>query len=400
MAVFFFILTLLLSAFFSGSETAFINANRLKIRARAHLDEEEEKFGSHLLVNTERLLTSILVGNNLVMVACSTVAVFVFRAYIPDSLLILVTTAFLLIFGEILPKSFAQQIPNISIKFIPPLLNVFYFLLYPLIIFAEKFSQFFVRLMGENKKAVSEFFRMQDLPLLIRKYSSPDHIGIYERRLISKAVKIGEKRVVDIMIPRTEMYGVDKNVGIDKLKQVFAETGFSRLPVYDGTQDNILGFAYLFDLLTFKNHRQVKIRKAIFLPESMSAFDALKRLKKNEKSIAVIIDEHGGTSGLVTLEDIVEELFGSIFDEFDDEAQLAKSTDARTIVASGRAEIDDIEEEYRLKLPRGEYVTIGGLVEDKLGYIPRPNEVIVFPHFKITVLESDERKVIKVKIQK
>ena len=154
MAVFFFILTLLLSAFFSGSETAFITANRLKIRARAHLDEEEEKFGSHLLVNTERFLTSILVGNNLVMVACSTVAVFVFRAYIPDSLLILVTTVFLLIFGEILPKSFAQQIPNISIKFVPPLLNVFYFLLYPLIIFAEKFSQFFVRLMGENKKAV------------------------------------------------------------------------------------------------------------------------------------------------------------------------------------------------------------------------------------------------------
>jgi putative hemolysin len=399
MAVFFFILTLLLSAFFSGSEMAFITANRLKIRAKAHI-EEEEKFGSHLLVNTERLLTSILVGNNVVMVACSSIAVFVFRPYIADSLLILVTTAFLLIFGEILPKSFAQQIPNILIKFIPPLLNIFYFLFYPLIAFAEKLSQFFVRLMGENKKAVSEFFRKQDLPLLIRKYSSPDHIGIYERLLISKAVKIGEKRVVDIMIPRTEMYGVDKSVDVDRLKQVFTETGFSRLPVYDGTPDNIQGFTYLFDLLTFKNHHRVKIRKAIFLPESMSALNALKKLRKNEKSIAVIIDEHGGTSGLVTLEDIIEELFGGIFDEFDDDTQLVKSTDDRTIIASGRAEIDDIEEEYRLKLPRGDYVTIGGLVEDRLGYIPRPNEVIAFPNFKITVLEADERKVIKVKIQK
>lgn len=397
MTLFLFIFTLLLSAFFSGSETSYVTANRLKHLLRARENSKPE-FGDFLLLDPQLFLTTTLVGNNLVMVACSSLAVLLFSHFIPESLLIIVTTTFLLLFGEIVPKSLAQQIPNRFVRVSINLMQVFYYILYPIVIIAKAFSQILLKALGEHKNSVNTFFSKKDLPILIREFSVPDTLKQQERKLISKAIRIGEKRLTEIMVPRTEIVAVDRGIDAKKLKKIFISSGYSRLPVYEEDMDHIIGFVYVFDL--FDNNASVdsKLRPVVFLPETTRVIKALKTLRNERKSMAIVVDEHGGTAGLVTVEDIIEELFGSISDEFDKEKVLSRRSGKSVIIASGRAEIHEIEEKYGMSLPKGDYVTIGGLLEAILGYIPQPGEEVEVDQYKIEVLKADQTKVIEVKI--
>ena len=380
---------------FSGSETAFISANRLKLMVQPRVKNGQL---SAILSDEERFLTTTLVGNNVVMVACSSLAVLIFAPYIPNSLLVIFTTMFLLIFGEILPKTFAQQIPNRLVRFTPILMVLFYFLFYPLVKLAEVAAELLVQLFHADRESVTRFFKKSDLPLLIRKYSS---IKFNERQLVARAVKISQKRLYDLMQPRTEITAVEIDTPKDKVGAIFHQTGLSRIPVYRGDLDHIVGFVYVLDLLTGDEISSRKvIRPAYFLPENTKAIVALNQMRKKGKSSAIVVDEHGGTAGLVTIEDLVEQLFGEIRDEFDYDQQHAQLVDEKTIIAAGRAEIDELEEMLHLSLPRGDYVTIAGLVESRLGHIPRAGEEIKLQHITIVVTQADERKIVQVRLIK
>ncbi|MBN1465395.1 HlyC/CorC family transporter [candidate division KSB1 bacterium] len=391
-----FLLTLLLSAFFSGSETAYISANRLKIRL-SHRDDDKIRSGARVLVSDQRFLSTILVGNNIVMVACSSLAVVVFSSFVNDALLVSFTTLFLLLFGEILPKSIAAQMPNLLLRLSIKVLALFYFLFYPLIWLAERLSTLLVRAIGRQTDAA--LFSRADLLVLVREYSSRSDFTAQNHKLLARALRFRDKRLWDIMVPRTEIYGVEKDDSLEVIRAMFTKSGYSRLPAYDGDLDNIVGFFYAWDFIEPFDERP-PVRPAMILPESTKVTEALHTLQRANKSIAIAVDEHGGTAGLVTIEDIVEKLVGAIADEFDYHPHTVKSTGDAAFIVDGKTSVDELRERFDIKLPDGDYVTIAGLIMHALGRIPQTGESIDFTTFKLKVLEASETRIIKVWITK
>ncbi len=393
------ILTIFFSAFFSGTETAYVSSNRLRFYLKPH-DNSDRIPGVYLLKDSRRFLTAILVGNNFANIACSTLAIAVFSVYADEKLIAVCTTIGLLIFGEILPKSIAQLMPNRIIRVAAPVLFIIYIILYPLIKLAEFIAQMAVNIFKGGQSAVTTFFRKQDLPILLREYFSTQQIGEHDRLMISRAINIDETRIGQIMVPRTEIFGIEMTIPLRDVYKRFTQTGYSRLPVYDDELDNIKGFLYFNDLLSKVNSIADIIRPALFLPKTVSVINAMNALRKQGKSIAIVIDEYGGTAGLITMEDIIEEIFGRIDDEYDDEPRHIKKFNDTAILVSGRAEINELDEKYGLRLPRGDYVTIGGLLEYQLGYIPKTGEEIDFPGCKITVTRATQSRIRQVFIKK
>ena len=243
-------------------------------------------------------------------------------------------------------------------------------------------------------------FAKNELPLLVREYAAGENFDSHDQLLLDRSLRFLEKHIWDVMVPRTDIVGVDINASRQHIFQTFKESGFSRLPVYRKNLDHIAGFYYILDF--FHNGKDLAgiMRPALVLPESMQALEALRTFQRNKVSIAVVVDEHGGTAGLVTIEDIVEMLVGAIDDEFDHNRRRIHRVGNTAIVADGRTTIDELREHFYLPLPQGEYVTVAGLIQEKLGRIAKPGENVDFPHCKIKVLESTPTRISKVWIVK
>ena len=393
-----FILTLIFSAFFSGSETAFVAANRLKLRILYHNAETGQSTHT-LLSSDQRFLTATLVGNNIMIVACSSLAVVVFSSFVSSTALVFVTTSFLLLVGEILPKSIATQMPNRLLRLSLGLLNIFYLLFYPLIWLAEALSRLIVKIFHSSQDQ-SKLFSKIELPVLVREYASTHIFDGENQLLLSRSLRFRDKRLWDIMIPRTDVIGVASRASIKGIIKTFKDSGFSRLPVYESSLDHITGFYYILDFFNDVHNVKELLRPALVLPESMNAMEALRKLQNEQVSIAVTVDEHGGTAGLVTIEDIVEKLVGAIDDEFDTTRFMIHKTGKSALIADGRITIDELGEKFDIVLPEGEYVTISGLIEEKLGRIAKAGESVDFPDYKVKVLEATKTRIVKVWITK
>ncbi|NIA29408.1 MAG: DUF21 domain-containing protein [Actinobacteria bacterium] len=389
----------LLGAFFSSSETAYVASNRLKLRLKAHEQKKDKKLFL-FLTDAPKFLTTTLVGNNVVIVACSSASVVLLSPYLSETLLVLITTVFLLLFSEILPKSIAQQIPNRFLKVMGGGVNIFYYLLLPLIKLARFMSQVLVRMFGGVDLDVETFFKKSDLPILIRKYSSSNTLSKEDRELVNRAVVIGDKRLHDVMVHRTEIIGVEMGTSIDEIISLFRKTGYSRFPIYEDSLDDVRGFIYVLDILNTKaSDPKSLIRPAVFFPETMRAINALHKLRKKRISVAIAVDEHGGTAGLVSIEDIVEELFGEIADEYDKETKITKRGQESIILTRGREEIEELVERYGLNIPKGDYVTLAGFIEARLGHIPKAGEKIRLQDFEVIIIEASPTKILKVEIR-
>lgn len=397
MALFLFILTLFLSALFSGSETAYVSSNRIKLFLRTR-DPQQYRIHDFLIQSDRRFLTSTLVGNNVVMVACSSLAVIVFSPFLSESVLVLFTSAFLLLFGEILPKSIATLIPNRLSRNTPSILFIFYILFYPLIWLSEHVSSFLTRLLREKESQASLIFTKAELPMLVNEYAQRGLLDASGHFLFHRALEIGDKRVADVMVPRTEMIALEKNTPRTDILKAFNKTGFSRLPIFADEIDHIEGLLYVLDFIPFSEDHSLHLRPALFFPSQMRVMDALKQFKQERTSMAIVVDEHGGTAGLVTIEDIVEELFGSIIDEYDISEALVHKESESTLIADGRTEIENLRLYHNLNLPTGDYVTIGGLIEDRLGTIPEKGKQIKIGHYLVTVLDVDPTRIKQVRI--
>ncbi len=399
MEIYLLILTLILSGFFSASETAYVSSNRIRYQLKAQEQKKTHPFVS-LLSNAQKFLTVTLVGNNIVMVSCSTLAIMIFSPYAAETFVVIVTTIGLLVIGEILPKSIAQQMPNRYIRLTTPVIFFFFILFYPLIKLVELIAQFIISLFKGEDSAVNNFFRKKDIPILLREYFSTTTIGDQDRQMISRAIKINDIQISEIMIHRIDISGIESKTSMKNIYKIFTQTGFSRLPVYINDLDRIIGFLYFNDLLgDIRNIKKI-IRPALILPKTVTAIKAMNTLKKEGKSIAVVIDEHGGTAGIITIEDIIEEIFGNIDDEYDYKTTTIKKVNDKTILASGRTEIKELNEKYKLKIPKGEYVTIGGYIEHQLGHIPQPGEEINLPSCKIIVTKATQTRIREVFFKK
>lgn len=400
MEILLIIIALILSAFFSGSETAYLTANKIRIEVLFRRKARGIKYVYDFITNSERFIVTTLIGNNLSNVLFSSFIVLLLRESMGESLIVLISSLTVLIFGEIIPKVIARESADHVIVHISFILRIFYFIFYPVGVFFISFSNFLFRIFRlPNEQKMENILTRRDVKRIIREGEIHGIIESSEHKIISRIFDLNKKRVKETMVPRTEIMAVEKNLSIAKLRKLIYQSGFSRLPVYEGNIDSIIGVVYAKDLFHFPKKLEEIIQEIRFVPETKSAYELLQEFRQNKNSIAIALDEYGGTAGLVTLEDVIEELFGEIYDEFDiDHKHMYYRLNPTTIIMDARAEIDEINDKFKIRIPEGDYTSIGGFVIETLGTIPEPKEGIELENCKIIVEKASEKRVIAVKI--
>ncbi len=409
-------LLLCLSALFSGSETAFTALSKLKVK---QLQEKRPKLAplfSLWLEEPHRLLTTILVGNNLVNIGASTLAASLATQYAQSAGMSNATAVgisfgamsfFILVCGEIAPKVYAQQHPEKLSVFSIRFLRGLSYLLLPVVKFLIFFSGIIIRILGGKIGRPQPFLTDQEIRSLIYTAEKEKVIEKEEREMIEGVFEVGEKRVADIMVPRVDIFALEMGTTIKEAIERFKERKFSRIPVYRDSIDNIIGILYAKDILsyeTLEKLNEVKVedflRRPMFVPKSKKLDELLKDFRKKRTHIAIVVDEYGVTAGLVTIEDILEEIVGEIVDEHEKEEKMWEVTSPNVIVVDAKLSIEEANEKLGLNLPEEEVETIGGIIMNRLGKVPEKGEILTYGNLKLIVLDADERKVKKVKIIK
>tara|TARA_R110001583_G_scaffold74355_10_gene206147 strand:- start:3010 stop:4299 length:1290 start_codon:yes stop_codon:yes gene_type:complete len=410
------ILSLVFSAFFSGMEIAFISANKIHIEIEKKQDDFLAKVLSRLTKRPSKFIATMLIGNNIALVIYGLfmgellMNWFVGLLPIQNRFLHLILTDFslftqtvistliILITAEFLPKVLFQIYANSLLKILAVPAYIFY-LLFSVI------SEFVIKL---SDIILKTFFKTDgdETQLVFSKVELGDYINeqmgsIEEEDMIDSEIQIFQNaleftlvKAREVMVPRTEIAAVELHETTKNLAKLFTETGYSKILIYKDTIDNIIGYVHSYEL--FKKPKTIKsiLRPVEFVPETMLIHDILNVLTKKRKSIAVVLDEYGGTSGLMTVEDIVEELFGEIEDEHDSTDLIEEQLDEKSYKFSARLEVDYINENYKLELPENdEYETLGGLLVNVTGEIPEKDAEIKIGKFQFTVLEVSNTKI-------
>ncbi|MFV0483500.1 MAG: hemolysin family protein [Bacteroidales bacterium] len=411
MGLFIIILMLILSAFFSGMEIAFVSSNKLQLE----LDKSQEGLSSKIInivtKNPSHYIASVLVGNNFALViyslAFSRLAEPCIRDFITSSdigvLLIQTATSTLIILflAEFLPKTLFTMNPSLIMKTFAIPLFFFYIILYPLARLMTLLSDIFLAIFkntNNKKNTKATVFSKVDLEHYLMETSEraqkDQNNIISDIKLFRNALDFSNVRLRDIMVHRTEIEAVDINTDIDKIRSLFISTGYSKLLIYEESIDNIIG--YIHSSIMFKNPSSIKehIIQIIDAPESMQANKLLSKLIKQRKSIAVVVDEFGGTAGIVTTEDILEEITGEIEDEHDKDDSVEKQIKENEYLFSAKLELDYINEEYGLNLPvDNSYDTLAGLILSKYESMPEPNTTIEFGNFSIRIIKVSKTRI-------
>jgi CBS domain containing-hemolysin-like protein len=409
------ILCLILSAFFSGMEIAFVSSNKIYLE----IEKKQDNFISKILIKlTEKpskFIASMLVGNNIAMVIYGffmgdlLMAWFVSLGYqfsdLTNLLLqTLLSTLIVLMTSEFLPKVFFQIYANSFLKFFALPAYFFYWLFYSISSFMIWISDYILKKFFKTEgDQINLSFSKIELGNYISEQmnSVQDHETVdSEIQIFQNALEFSGVKARDIMTPRTELVAVDLYSSVVDLRTLFIETGYSKILVYINTLDDIVGYVHSFEL--FKKPRTVKsvMIPVEFVPETIFIKDVMNILTKKRKSVAVVLDEYGGTSGIVTIEDIVEELFGEIEDEHDsDEALVEEQLDQSTYLFSTRLEVEYLNETYKLNIPESDsYGTLGGFIVDFSKEIPQKGEQITIQNFQFTIEEASNKKIELVKM--
>ena len=399
---------LLLSAFFSGMEIAFVSKNRLKLeidrKQSGLLDFVAKVFERH----PGQYITSILVGNNIALVVYSLYMSSLLRALAAlagwdavaqgGSVLAetLISTVVIIFVAEYLPKSIVKGNPNFYYRAFAPLLFVFYILLYPIVWLTTVVSYVILRLFGcrMKRQAPAADFNRTDLESLIEGSTEVQHDEENEIKLFQNALDFADLRVRDCMVPRVDIEAIDRTDSIRELTSRFIDTHFSRLPVYEENIDRIIGYVNTKSLFRQPATIDEILQQIDYVPESMPVQKLLTAFIKKRHSVAVVIDEFGGTAGMITIEDILEEIFGEIEDEHDDPGLVEKQMGDGEFIFSGRLEVEYINGKYHLDIPESdEYDTLAGYVIDRYQGIPSAGETILDGGRKIRVLRTESSKI-------
>ena len=391
---------LLISAFFSGSEIAFIVSNKLKLEVKARNNNYSAKNALYFAHNPDNFFSTILLGNNIVNIAFASIsAVILFKLFgLSDLEILIISTFMILIFGELIPKYFSRELADRAVLIAAIPLRAVSIIMYPFIKIISAVSSFFTQSDGAKEEKINFLFSKEDIEFLVEESLEAGMVNKSESDVIAKVLALGDQRVYEAMRPRTEIVGVDISQSMDEVIAAFIDSGYSKLPVYDENLDNIKGVVFAYDI--FKAPQELKsiIREIIFVPETKKSFDMLNEFLKRRVSIAVVIDEFGGTAGIITMEDIMEELFGEIKDEYDVEENICRRIADNSYLISGKVEIDFINEKYSLNIPAGDYETIAGFISSRLGRIPAEGENIVIDNYNIIVARATNVKIDLVKL--
>lgn len=409
-----FIICILFSVIFSSVETAFTSISHIKVSQLV----ENKVFGSKIIKKLKdepsKLLSTVLIGNNIVNISASVFATSVILAYFnalgdpnPQAILGVATiaiTLIIIVFGEIIPKNVAiRNAEKIAVIFSVPIFVVSV-ILTPVAFVLTLISKPFVMLFGGKISDKGPFLTEEDLKFLIATSSKEGIIEKKEQEMISSIFDFSDTSVKEVMTPRPDIKAVEISATIDDLLISIKETGHSRIPVYDGNLDNIVGVVYAKDLLSCLRSDSIRnyMRPVIFIPEGKKVDELLHQMQANRTHIAIVVDEYGVTSGIVSMEDIIEEIVGEIHDEFERHGEKPlEQIAANSYTIDGKMLIEDINRELDLNLPLNEdYDTIGGFVVSMLGKMPSVGDAIKYENIDIKIERVLKRRITRVKLFK
>ncbi len=391
---------ILLEAFFSGSEIAIVSVPKYKVKEKAEKGDKGAKLLLKFLKEPEKILSTTLIGTNLSTVSGASLFTFIMYNYFPEKAEFLtpfIYTPISLTFGELIPKSIFQKYADIlAFKVIYPL-SIFYYIFRPFIFFLSLFTKFICKLLGiENVK--NPFVTKEELELLL-KSDMTSMFDEKEKQIIKNVFYAKDKTLGDIYVPLNKLVAISEKASLKDLRKLIEKYRYTRYPVFENRVDNLIGIININDIIKSKNIKSLKefIKKPLYLPEYMNIFDALKIFKDKKESMAIIVDEYGSTLGIVTLEDILEEIVGRIDDVFDKTPFLQKTLNG--ILCDPSIEISEVNKYLNNELPLGtDYSSVSGLILKTLGRFPKEGELIFLPNHTIKILKLSPRKIEKVLI--
>ena len=398
----FFLLIILLffSAYFSGTEMAFIVSNKLKVEVKARKKNIAAQSAFYFVKNPQNFFATLLLGNNIVNIALASFSTIVLANQFgwSDYKILFFVTVITLIFGELIPKYIAREGADSIILLASIPLRFLALVLFPFIKITTGLSKFLTERKKDSAENLAHLFDKEDMKILVDEVHKAGNVKKEESSFITKVFDFSEQKVYEAMRPRTEISGISIDDSVQNAVDLFIDSGYSKVIVYEENLDNIKGFILAKDLFNNPPHIKDIIREIQFYPETKKSLEILNEFLSNNVSIAVVIDEFGGTAGIVTMEDIIEELFGEIKDEYDIDETICKKLSKSTYIISGKVEIDHLNEKYNLNFPIGAYETIAGFIIDNLGSIPKANETVSFGHYKFLIIRADKVKIDLVKL--
>ena len=392
------------SAFFSASETAFSSLNQIRLKSRA---DDGDRTAARVLAMAEKydkLLSTILVGNNIVNIAAASIGTIIFTQMLGAergaTVSTIVLTIVVLIFGEVSPKSLAKEMPETVATAVAPVLSLLMVVFTPL---TWLFSQWKRLLNHFVHSSESDTITEGELMTMVSEAENDGELTDRESELIRSAIEFDDVEVEEILTPRVDVVAVADDISLEELAQTFAESGYSRLPVYHGTIDNIIGVVHEKDFYIARLKKATKIEDLVaptlYTTGSTQISQLLRTLREQHHHMAVVVDEYGGTEGIITLEDILEELVGEIWDEHDEETEdFRKQSDGSWLVA-GSASVDDLFE--TLELPEDEDIdsnTVNGLVQEKTCHLPKVGDHFTLGEYDGVVTRTARRRVTEVRL--
>ena len=409
------LITMAFSAFFSGMEIAFVSSNKL----RFEMDKNEQSITSRILSifyrNPNDFISTMLVGNNIALVIYGILMAELIEQqlladYIDNEFLLvliqtIISTLIILVTGEFVPKTLFKINPNFTLNLCAIPAYICYIILYPISKFASGLSSVLLFITGTkiNKEASDKAFTKVDLDHFIQSsiQDSDDEEKINtEVKIFQNALDFSSIKVRDCMVPRTEIIAIEDDASVEELMNLFVEKGISKILVYQDNIDNIIGYIHSSDMFNEPEDWKSCIRQLPFIPETMNANKLMKLFMQQKKSLAVVVDEFGGTSGIVALEDLVEQIFGEIEDEHDTTSYVAKAVGNNEYVLSGRLDIEKANELFPLDLPESdEYQTIGGLILHEYQSFPKAHEIITLGKFQFRIIKVTATKIELVKLK-
>ncbi|MBQ7552799.1 MAG: HlyC/CorC family transporter [Bacteroidaceae bacterium] len=408
------LISVLFSAFFSGMEIAFVSIDKLRF-------EMDRKPGitssilSHFFRHSSNFISTMLVGNNIALVIYGILMAKILDPYLQQLvgsnefvllfLQTVISTLIIIVTGEFLPKTFFKMNPNLMLRIFAIPLYILYIMLYPISKFASMLSYVVLMLLGQkvNREVEEKVFGKVDLDYFVN--SNIEHAFNEETlgseiKMFQNVLDFSSVKLRDCMVPRTEILALDVKTPVEELINTFIESGNSRIIVFDGNIDNILGYIHSAEMFRNKNNWVKSIKAMPIVPETMSAQRLMKKFIKDKQNMAVVVDEFGGTSGIITLEDLVEEIFGEIEDEHDNSTYVCKKVSEHEYVLSGRLEIEKVNDTFDLHLPESdEYLTVGGLILDRYQSFPKLHETVKIDNLEFKIIKVSATKIELVRLK-
>ena len=402
-------LCLFFSAFFSAAETALTSLSKIKVH---QLIEQYPKWGKplqHWEKNHNGILTTILIGNNLSNISASALAADLAQYYFESNgipIAIGIMTLLLLLSGEITPKTLARAYSTTIALPLMYIVLVFHIAFWPATWLLTHLIQLLLKMLGKHSK-LGDDLTEEDIEFIVSLGRKEGAIDKDKENLLSSIFEFTDTTAKEIMVPRTDLVRISIDTPYEEVITKTLETGFSRIPVYEGNIDTIVGIFYTKNLIPppqiseKEDFLKTRIKPPVFIPESKKISEVLKFFQKERIHLAIVVNEFGGTEGIVTMEDIIEELLGEIHDEFDSDEEKIKSIGGGTYIADARVDIEDLEEKLKMEFPEErEYESLGGFLMEVAGEVPSVGWEYIHEKFIFNVTEADLNRVIKVKIKK